>query len=265
MFFFFLNGQNLDDILNAEKTVPDIYGFIKEEERKVLLEDLFYISTGIVDDGSLLLLSGDENNKKEVRILRMAAFDPVHKKLKDTKDIDLADKKIERLRVNKSGESKVKKIHPDKTLKPIDYLINTRGTKTEPISGYSLYDETALSAENEIGTNHISPAVASHHFIILRPRASVLPHYHVPYLHLLLDCLLEKELPDLIEKKLKGRLNKKALQLIEVSVPAKKEDQEEIYNQFKKRVQLIRRSEEELGNMKLNLSLHMKGRLYRIK
>lgn len=205
------------------------------------LGDLFDIWMGVLDDGANFYVEDNDGKKVNARVLRMAVFDPKTKSLLGINEIVANDHKIKNIRSSeKKSNAKNKKINPDKILRAEDYLICTRIHKNENISGYSLIDSPIDLMKNELG-----PCVVSHHFICLRPIEKTNQNF-TPYLHLMLDMLLDQHFSKQIETGNKNMLNVKTLKNYKIQFPVFYEQQKKLYDQYK-----------ELKNQKLQIEISM--------
>lgn len=239
-----------------------------EDNISCTLDDLFHIHTGVLDTPNIEYYIKSEKTQVEgiVRILRMSSFNPIRHTLKPTDEIELGEKRIKDLRTfreqaqknskrqqtQKAGSLKIKEDRlalPDyKLLDQNDYLINTRSGGELPITGYSLLEDINKTRIGELGLVSIS-----HHFIIVRPRASVLNQTSVDFLHILLNILINKYSKTLTTTS--GLLKTRDLKETRVQIPKSPETQQEIinkYNTVKKEIAIKVAEFEELSNSLAN-------------
>jgi hypothetical protein len=178
-----------------------------EENISCTMDDLFHIHTGVLDTPNIEYYIKSEKTQQEsiVRILRMSSFNPIQQTLKSTTEIEQGEKRIKDLRTlrnkvysnekqhhfqkaNNSKATKERQALPDyKLLDSKDYVINTRSGGELPITGYSL-----MEGANQSRISELEPVSISHHFIIIKPRASVLNQISVEFLHILLNVFINK-------------------------------------------------------------------------
>lgn len=165
------------------------------------LADLFDIQLGLIEDR----YKKQTKDGKSVYILNYKSFQnndstkaPLFITRYDQYNI------LDFQKLIKAGISDSKKYEDNDLLKPVipekklltinDYLITIRG---QP-KGYSMFRSYNSKKFNADFPN----IVATNHFVRLRPK--VLLEMHIPYLHLILDSIVENQLRNLFEQK---RLN----------------------------------------------------------
>jgi hypothetical protein len=121
-----------------------------------------------------------------------------------------------------------------KLIRNTDYLITLRGRP----KGFSML--------KSIEPNHPKLA-SSNHFIHIRPRQTQIESMHIPYLHLLLDILVEKKIYTIFEEKKKNEdtLGRKYsaynsfriqdLRDMKISILKNIEDQKRVFDLFEKK------------------------------
>jgi hypothetical protein len=220
MLFFLVDGSNM---------------------KKVLLDDIFYIKTGLVEQPDEELYWLDSNgNRIRVRTLRMGSFNASTKKIKSIEQLEKAERRLSEIRKLREGKMKPRKykkietlrlngrlIDDDKLLDKDDYVINTRNLGEDAIiNGYSLSKSLDENTLQKLG-----PLCISHHFIVLKPRKSML-NLHVPFLHMMLDIIVDKVLPDLAQTH--GLIRTKQLKQLQIQIPLDYSLQEKLYSQYQK-------------------------------
>lgn len=189
---------------------------LDKSNKQIKLDDIFQINIGVMDEaGAEYYVDNAQIKENRVRILRMGSFDPIKKRLKTPAQLDEGDKNLKDIRKQrlKKITSFKKEIAASKLLSKNDYIINTRGVKEYPITGYSMLENLGESAEHGIGK-----VAASHHFIVLKPRTTALK-MHIPFLHLMLDVLVENYLKEMAEGLKKGIFKSKDLKNMTFNVP----------------------------------------------
>jgi hypothetical protein len=238
-----------------------LFFFFLFKEREFKLGTLFEISSGVLDDGSSFYSIDQNGNTVNLTMLRMASFNPVNKTLLEQQDIDLNLEKINRLRKTKSGLNlqkntneyikqaiKSKEVSSNKILNGQDYLICTRKANDQPINGYSL-----INSAIDLQPENFGPSIISHHFICLRPRNDIADNY-IPFLHLMLDSIIENQLIPLINGGNKSLLKTKTLNQLKVSIPTLYEEQKNIFSDYHNLKSEINNLELKMMNLKGNLS-----------
>jgi len=238
-----------------------LFFFFLLNEKEFKLGTLFEISPGVLDDGASFYSIDKNGNNVNLTMLRMASFNPISKTLLEQRDIDLNIEKIDRLRKTKSGLNmqkntndyikqaiKSKEVSSNKILDGQDYLICTRRANDQPINGYSL-----INSAIDLQPENIGPCIISHHFICLRPRKDIADIY-IPFLHLMLDSIIENQLIPLINKGNKGLLKTKTLNQLKVSIPILYDEQRKIFEEYNNLIIGINKLELEIMNLKGNMS-----------
>lgn len=227
-FFFMAQGNNL---------------------KKVKLDDIFSIKTGLLElPGEEYYSLDSSGNDVNVRILRMGSFDSSQRKIKSIDQLEKAEQRLIEFRKQREKQSKStknKKTAPQKKEKKIidfeklldkdDYVINTRNLGDVIINGYSLLK--CLNAEE---LQKLGPLAISHHFIVLRPRKSML-NLHVPFLHMMLDIVVDKVLPSMVESL--GVIKSRELKDLEIQIPIDFNEQKTLHEQY----QLLEKECEKAG------------------
>ncbi len=177
---------------------------IPEAEQAYLLDDLFDVKLGMIEDRYHPHTS---EGSERVGFLSISSF--INVPGKDARDWENALDQF-----NQIDESKLKKalhkqqekktaqklktrsvplsyISENRLLQRADYLISMRGMPT----GFSLYNTKLVNS----GQYRL---VASNHFVQLRPRTP--EDIYVPYLHLMLDLLIQHHLQPRFDEKLKN-------------------------------------------------------------
>lgn len=191
----------------------------------------------------------------------MASFDPITKTLLEQKEINANQEKVRLLRKKKIEKNlqkgqhdlinqsiRSKEVSSNKILTGEDYLICTRRANDKPITGYSL-----INSAIDLQPESFGPSIIPHHFICLRPRKDI-GDLHIPFVHLLLDSIIENQLVPLIEKGNKGILNIKTLKELKVTFPTLYENQEERFSQYQNLKSERNKLDLEIINLKGSLS-----------
>lgn len=151
----------------------------------VKLSTLFDIFVGQIDNGTEYHILDSNNNKENVKMLRMGMFDSSNGILKNQIEILEKEKTILSKRQKARKVKEQKEMRVERCLQKNDYVICSRYTRSTPIVGYSMLE-----------TTFDQPLAISHHYIVLRPRVDLLNltsgGAHVPFFHALLDALVEK-------------------------------------------------------------------------
>ncbi len=172
MFFYFL-------------TEPAFLETNEKETNTFTIGDLFEVFNGVLEDRHLPIVA--ETNS-EINFIRVNSFSDSNA-LFDKQQLDEIQlgqvKKKENLFTNTNDR---KPVNDKKVLIKEDYIIYTRGLPR----GFSMLN---APIGNELNV------VATHQFICLRPRTKLIEVY-MPYLHLVLDLFVEKDLKELFDSKL---------------------------------------------------------------
>ena len=128
--------------------------------------------------------------------------------------------------VNKKGEPK-SHVPIKKLLQPSDFLISIRGR----IKGFSMLHTFESLGEND-------RLVCSNHFIHLKPRNYIISDMYMPYLHLLLDCLVKQI--NMNFKEIKGSSLTNSLKVDElrkfgINLHTNIEEQKKVLEEYEKR------------------------------
>ena len=211
---------------------------IPESTHNYTIHDLFDVNLGLIEDRYLKLT---KNDNEPIMFLRLSSFiDDETRKSKlylntyeklniiDMKAVISKHKEYEEKNLDNSKKGFI----PDqKVLKDVDYLISLRGRP----KGYSMLKSIKDNQHKLVSSNH---------FIHIRPRQTQIEEMYVPYLHLILDMLVEKKInADFEDKKvIEDALNKKYsaynsfriqdLRDMEISIPRTKLEQKKAYELF---------------------------------
>ena len=153
------------------------------------LRDLFEINIGLIEDKFNKMTT---ESKEEVMFINLKASKDDNSQvsnltINDYHTRNLIDyNELERKNLPIINDSTKQGVPEDRVLTSSDYLISIRGRP----KGFSL--------SKSLDTNK-RKLVASHHFIQIRPMA-LISHMHVPYLHLLIDIILEMEVLEKFEE-----------------------------------------------------------------
>jgi|688.fasta_scaffold270838_3 hypothetical protein len=239
-------------LLLLKSLLPELENAIKT----IRLDDLFQIQTGLLEGPSIDYYTDEQFDKKsQLRILRMGSFNPVTRKLKSKKELDDADKRLNEFRIYREKDKKSRTkilakekrvVAPNKILDEDDYVINTRSVGEMPITGYSIRKSSEEGDFKSLGQVSIS-----HHFIVLKPRKSSLPLF-VPFLHLMLDVLVDKQLRKIAEDK--GFLRSKELRDLQFSIPINYEDQKKVFEKYAALQMKVDEANRTVDNFKNELS-----------
>jgi hypothetical protein len=178
---------------------PDTYK-IPVGNFSCLLGDLFDVNMGIIEDryqkmtkeGSdvyVLNLKSFTNNDSVKETQFINRYDQYN--LLDFKKVLSTKGKSDKNSVTFLEDAEKPFISEKKLLTKNDYLITIRG---QP-KGYSIL----RSYENKEFKGRFPNIVATNHFVRLRPK--IVLDMHIPYLHLLLDSIVENQLRNLFEQK----------------------------------------------------------------
>lgn len=207
--------------------------------KKIKLDDIFSIKTGLLElPGEEYYSLNSTGNEVNVRILRMGSFDSSLRKIKPIHELEKAEQRLLEFRKqrerrynlgkNKKTESHKKEkklIDFDKLIDKDDYVINTRNLGEDVIiNGYSLLKSLTAQELRELG-----PLVISHHFIVMRPRKSMI-NLHVPFLHMMLDIVVDKVLPSMVETL--GVIKSRQLKDLEIEIPLDFNEQKALHEQY---------------------------------
>jgi len=221
---------------------------IPKAEQAYLLDDLFDIKLGMIEDRYHPYTS---EGSEKVGFLSISSFEDVDGKDAQEDETDEQQfNQIDEVKVKRSLEKqKEKKVtqNPKKQAVPLsyisenrllqrnDYLISMRGFPT----GFSLYNTKLINS----GQYRL---VASNHFVQLRPRTP--EDVYVPYLHLLLDLLVQHHLLPSFKVKLEelkasgttgyGVINPfsvRELRQMKLHLPKNKYIQKEIHDKYSER------------------------------
>ena len=154
------------------------------------LRDLFEINIGLIEDKFNKMTI---ESKEEVMFINLKAAEDDNRQISKLTLIDYhTTNLIDYIELEKKNlpikiDSSKLGVPDDRVLTSSDYLISIRGRP----KGFSISKSLDPNKRK---------LVASHHFIQIRPMA-LISHMHVPYLHLLLDIILEMEVHQKFEDK----------------------------------------------------------------
>jgi len=204
---------------------------LPNQTRLYKLEDLFEVSVGVLEDRCSKTI---KNTEEPLIFLRTSSFNE-NGILYDLRTLNTINNKIKSKRNSKldlysssNSDENLISLDKEKILKPDDYLIYTRGVP----KGFSLMKSNNIKKLN---------AVANHQFVCLRPRTDI-PEMHVPYLHFILDLLVENEFKAMYGNKLEkfdkkyglfNSISTKEIRKIELEISDSKESQIKIHNRYK--------------------------------
>jgi hypothetical protein len=207
--------------------------------KKIKLDDIFSIKTGLLElPGEEYYSLDSSGNEVNVRILRMGSFDSSLRKIKPIHELEKAEQRLVEFRKQREkrynlGKNKKTEFHKkekklidfDKLIDKDDYVINTRNLGEDVIiNGYSLLKSLTAQELHELG-----PLAISHHFIVLRPRKSML-NLHVPFLHMMLDIVVDKVLPSMVSSL--GVIKSRQLKDLEIEIPLDFNEQKALHEQY---------------------------------
>ena len=156
--------------------------FNVKDTKKLYLKDLFDIQIGLLEDKYELQEDGLKKNERFF-YLRISSLETADwKSVKSIEDLEKNEERLtqKRERAGRADKKSIKIPLPvNRILTKDDYLITTRGV----LRGLSM-----RNAE-KIFTDSVK-MVPSHHFMTLRPRG-ILSDFSIPYLHLILDTLVQ--------------------------------------------------------------------------
>ncbi len=172
MFFYFLSE-------------PAFLETNEKETNTLTIGDLFDVFNGVIEDRHLPIVA-DANS--EINFIRVNSFSETND-LFDKKKLDeICLGQVKRKENPFTITDDRKPVNVKKVLIKEDYIIYTRGIPR----GFSMQN---APIGNELNV------VATHQFICLRPRTKLIEVY-LPYLHLVLDLFVEKDLKKLFDSKL---------------------------------------------------------------
>ena len=154
------------------------------------LRDLFEINIGLIEDKFNKMTI---ESKEEVMFINLKAAEDDNRQISKLTLIDYhTTNLIDYIELEKKNlpikiDSSKLGVPDDRVLTSSDYLISIRGRPK------------GFSVSKSLDPNK-RKLVASHHFIQIRPMA-LISHFHLPYLHLLLDIILEMEVHQKFEDK----------------------------------------------------------------
>jgi hypothetical protein len=202
-----LKSYQIDDLFECNLGLNEAnYGaFLKNGNRVTYLK-----LSSFLDDEKERNLPIQDYNKRN--ILEPGIFDE--------------NNKAETNGVNKKGEPK-SHVPIKKLLQPSDFLISIRGR----IKGFSMLHTFESLGEND-------RLVCSNHFIHLKPRNYIISDMYMPYLHLLLDCLVKQI--NMNFKEIKGSSLTNSLKVDElrkfgINLHTNIEEQKKVLEEYEKR------------------------------
>ncbi len=195
------------------------------------LTDLFEIRTGIIEDKYSNAVQDNPDLTNKISFLRLSSFNDMNG-LIDFDNLGSKKQKSDSNRINTSPENiaskkENEKIPANRLLDKHDFLISTRGIP----KGYSLLKSYTIKDIY---------AVATHHFISLRPRMKLL-NMHVPFLHLMLEVMVKMQLRQLFNVRKVQEEGKIAsfnsikindLSSIKISIPTDMLEQVRLFNEY---------------------------------
>jgi len=242
-------------LLSDLKDVSDL----PNQTRLCKIEDLFEVSVGVLEDRCSKTI---KNLKEPLIFLRASSFDE-NGVLVDLQKLNAINKSIKTKRNSKLDLFSSSAIDENlitlgikKILKSEDYLIYTRGIP----KGFSLLKSNQIDKIN---------AVANHQFVCLRPRTDI-QEIHVPYLHFILDLLIENEFKAMYDYKLKkfdgkyglfNSISTKEIRNIELEISDSKESQIKIYNRYNEIYNAYKQAIFRLDLFKNAINIQLKSKL----
>lgn len=161
-----------------------VLGSEGKETKAFLIKDLFEVFSGIVEDNHLPVLEGTQD---EITFLRINSLQDQKFKYRRFELVESYKSKDSVVELIKQDSIQKKAVKKSKILNKADYLIYTRGTP----KSFSMLNNSISESKN---------LVASHQFICLRPKMELIDIY-LPYLHLVLDVFVEKNLDQICKTK----------------------------------------------------------------
>jgi hypothetical protein len=163
--------------------------FLEPEEkvtRTFTTGDLFEVYNGVIEERHLPIVAETNTELNFIRINSFTENGVLHNKirLRELQDIQTNKREVP---FKKHGDKKT--INKKKILRDADYIIYTRGVPR----GFSM-----LKSEIDDDLN----VVATHQFICLRPRTNLIDFF-LPYLHLVMDLFVDRDLKKIFDSKLK--------------------------------------------------------------
>ena len=177
-----------------------------EDNLNIKLDNLFHISTGILEDKHERFIEIDQQ-KQKVWFLHMGDmisteniidFENLSKNEIDLiKNRERREQKKNKSKLDKKDEIKAALIPIDekKLIQSTDYLLCARGIP----AGYSMIDSIKESKKYENFKENFY-AAATHHFIVFKLRDTY-EYMNIPYLHIMLDILVKTKLLEIYKLK----------------------------------------------------------------
>lgn len=229
MAFFFLSPEYLADY--EEQRIPS-------GNRLIALDDLFEINIGLMKDAYHPYIQAGEG-KEQLRVLfiTLGSFrkPPLQAAGSEGQPAGFftkleMDQLIESQKESgKESTAELRSIPSDRLLGPRDYLISLRGVP----QGYSMLQWKTVQKENYL-------LAASNHFVQLRPRLTV--NAFMPYLHLILDLIVEFHLRADFQRRVEAHAGKtyaglnpfsvRSLRQLKIKLSDNPEIQEQEYKKF---------------------------------
>lgn len=217
--------------------------FLELEEkvtRKFTVGDLFEIYNGVIEERHLPIMAETNSELNFIRINSFTENGVLHEKIRL--------RELQEIHTNKREDPskklpEKKPINEKKILRNADYIIYTRGMPR----GFSML-------KSDIGDD--LNVVATHQFICLKPRTNIIEVY-LPYLHLVMDLFVDRDLKNIYESKLKlngekyGIFNSigiKEIKDIEITILKLVDSQRKAYERYDQRIQ-----ESELATYQLKM------------
>jgi len=206
--------------------------FLEPEEKGTItftIGDLFEIYNGVIEERHLPIVAENNSDLNFIRINSFTENGVLHDKIRL--------RELQELHTNKREDNfkklpDKKPINEKKKLRNSDYIIYTRGMPR----GFSM-----LKSEIDDNLN----VVATHQFICLKPRTNIIEVY-LPYLHLVMDLFVDRDLKKIYESKLKlngekyGIFNSigiKEIKDIEITILKLVDGQRKAYEKYDQRIQ----------------------------
>jgi hypothetical protein len=214
---------------------PDFYKnseefFQSDNLKSYLIDDLFECNLGL-NEANYGTFSKDGNR---VTYLKLGSFIDDDKNMnlpiQDYNKRNILDPRIfdeDSSETNEINEKDKTPVPIKKLLQPSDFLISIRGR----IKGFSMLHTFESLGEND-------RLVCSNHFIHLKPRNYIISDMYMPYLHLLLDCLVKQI--NMNFKEIKGSSLTNSLKVDElrkfgINLHTNIEEQKKVLEEYEKR------------------------------
>jgi len=175
-----------------------------DEKLTITLENLFHISTGILEERHERSIEIN-NAKRKVWFLHMGDMRSsdglIDFENLEQNEADLIENRLRReqrkkkLKTNEDDSGlELIPVSEKKLIQPTDYLLCVRGVPT----GYSMIRSMNELKNHQQFQNFIS--IATHHFIVLKLRENY-SSMNINYIHLILDSLVRNELFEMYKQK----------------------------------------------------------------